>query len=267
MKNNGFTLIELLIAICITSIVAGTIATIFINSIQNASDMQKKIVMQQNGRSALNFIANEIMMAGYSPASGGNGITSAGLNDIEFTKDYNNDGLFTGQNETIRFNFDNTTNNQLIMSFSNGDDKSTITPVLDDVEGFRLLYAYDIHGLGSEGYGQLETTGSNDIQWAFDSNDDKILDRYYTYTNSGFSEVPLTDNLRNNIGKPLPISRIRAVKIMLLVRSNTNRSYSMENRTSLDLPGMDSREDAGGLNSGFSYKMLSTNVKLRNMYF
>ena len=201
MKNKGYTLIEILIAISIISIVLSSIVAMFTSSLQNSADMQKKIAMQQNGRAALNFIANEIKMAGYSPTSNGGGITTAGLNDIRFTKDINNDGNFNGPNEDIRFFFNSSppnnplsTNNRLMMSFIDESGVSDSAAVLDNVESFRVLYAYDIEGLGSAGYGRLEANNSDDIKWTYDSDSDGILDNYYTFSNNSINPGPNSDN-------------------------------------------------------------------------
>jgi len=64
-SENGFTLIELLIVIAITSIVAGTIISAFISQ-QNSYKVQIRVAaLQQNLRTAMDMITEDIRMAGY----------------------------------------------------------------------------------------------------------------------------------------------------------------------------------------------------------
>jgi len=64
-SENGFTLIELLIVLAITSIVAGTIISVFISQ-QNSYKAQIRIAaLQQNLRTAMDMITEDIRMAGY----------------------------------------------------------------------------------------------------------------------------------------------------------------------------------------------------------
>jgi len=63
--ENGFTLIELLIVLAITSIVAGTIISAFISQ-QTSYKIQIGVAaLQQNLRTALDMITEDIRMAGY----------------------------------------------------------------------------------------------------------------------------------------------------------------------------------------------------------
>lgn len=269
MKTKGFTLIELLIVICITSIIAGAIGMIFTNTSYHASDQRKKLVMQQNGRSALNFIANELLMAGYSPIPGNVGIQTAGLNQMTFTCDLNANGNTGDANENITLSFNNTSN-QLQFTDNNNNSGSggpQPIPILDNVAACRFLYAYDTEGLGTTGYGKLETDSSDNIQWTFDFDTDGILDKYYTFTNNNISELIGTESLKNKMGKALPISRIRAVKIILLVRTRAKRLLSLQNTDRFNLPGLENVEPSSGLDNNFNYKIFTTNIKLRNMYY
>jgi prepilin-type N-terminal cleavage/methylation domain-containing protein len=64
-SENGFTLIELLIVLAITSIVAGTIISVFISQ-QDSYKVQIEIVaLHQNLRTAMDMITEDIRMAGY----------------------------------------------------------------------------------------------------------------------------------------------------------------------------------------------------------
>ena len=64
-SENGFTLIELLIVLAITSIVAGTIISAFISQ-QDSYKVQIRVAaLQQNLRTAMDMITEDIRMAGY----------------------------------------------------------------------------------------------------------------------------------------------------------------------------------------------------------
>ena len=86
MKNKGYTLIELLIGICIAAIVGTSIVAIYSHLTISTTAQKRKMSMQQNGRAALNFIANELLTAGYCIEVANNKIEAASLSGITFTR-------------------------------------------------------------------------------------------------------------------------------------------------------------------------------------
>jgi type IV pilus assembly protein PilW len=94
-KQRGLTLVELMVAITVGLILTAGIIQIFINSKQTYRVEQSLSRLQESGRMALDFIANDIRMAGYwgcqhttSDDSGDviiNNLDPAGSGYIDFT--------------------------------------------------------------------------------------------------------------------------------------------------------------------------------------
>lgn len=68
-KQSGITLIELMIAMILSLLVAGAIITIFITNIKSATENIKMVHLNQELRTVMGFMSDEIKRAGYS-ASG-----------------------------------------------------------------------------------------------------------------------------------------------------------------------------------------------------
>lgn len=255
MKNKGFTLIELLIVICITSIVAAAIGILFTNVSYSASDQRKKMLMQQNGRAAINFIADELLMAGYSPMNNVRTINIADLNRIRFTSDLNADGDTAGAKEDITLLFDSHLNElQIIYNNTPGIAAPLPITILENVESCCFLYAFDFEGKGVNGYGRLEQDTDGYIKWAYSQ------DSYYYFS----SDNTLSLNQENS---PYGNNKqIRAVKIMLLIKDRTKHSSALTGRSDFDLPGGEGIIKTESLETGFSYKLFTKTVKFRNMY-
>lgn len=97
ISNSGFSLIELMIAMLITTIVASATYTAYNNQQRTHKEQEWAVDMQQNIRTALYMMANEIRIAGYDPG----GTNSAGIalagdgsngNPLSFTYVADNDG-------------------------------------------------------------------------------------------------------------------------------------------------------------------------------
>jgi prepilin-type N-terminal cleavage/methylation domain-containing protein len=139
-KENGFTLVEIIIALFIgTIMLVGIYATI--NSAQlSSSGVERRIIAQQDARSALELMAMEIRMASYNSQSVGNiwvnpadcvttsgnqnyrGIQEATANSLAIEMDMNDNGVITksnNPNEIIRYAYDST--NQYITRNVNCD--------------------------------------------------------------------------------------------------------------------------------------------------
>ena len=61
----GLSLIELLIAMVLGLTLAAGVIQIYVGSTTTERDQEARLRMQENGRFALNFLANEMRMAGY----------------------------------------------------------------------------------------------------------------------------------------------------------------------------------------------------------
>jgi len=66
LKQSGITLIEMMIAMVLGLIVTGTIITIFISNVKSTTETVKMTRLNQELRTVMNFMADELKRAGYS---------------------------------------------------------------------------------------------------------------------------------------------------------------------------------------------------------
>lgn len=246
---DGFTLLEILVALVMGLVFFTAIGALIVDQTETHEDHQVKVMMQQNGRAALSILANDLMIAGYSPDSTGHvGITTAGIDGIAF--DYINGN---GAAERVGYSYVSD-EDRFGRSFNGGNRQS----LLRSVEAFRILYAYDAHDPGADEYGALEKDGAGDIYWAYDSDTDAVLDTYYTLNSDG--SLRSTGTWQDGPS----IDRIRAAKIWLLMRGNKRNNK----RTVETLPGNIPGFSTAGLGTdNYSYRLYTTTVKFRNMYY
>lgn len=112
--DQGFTLVELMVTMAISLFVMGVIYTAYTVYQRHYTTQIQVVDMQQNIRSAMNFMMEDIRMAGYNPPGFSNaGIVTATAMTLNFTKDTTNtlgtagdgDGVLDGPNENITFGF------------------------------------------------------------------------------------------------------------------------------------------------------------------
>ncbi len=119
----GFSLVELMIALAVASIVVAAVFSIHTVLARSYTTQNVAADIQQVVRAGIDFISEDIMMAGLDSAgSAGTGIEVATVNRIRFTLDRNMDGEFDGTNsERITYAF-NPATNRLDQWFSDDDD-------------------------------------------------------------------------------------------------------------------------------------------------
>jgi prepilin-type N-terminal cleavage/methylation domain-containing protein len=142
-KENGFTLVEAIVALFIGSLMLVAIYAAVNSAQRSSSGVERRVSAQQDARGALDLMAMEIQMASYNSFSSriwanttcsglsGNqeykGIQEATANSITIEMDITNpagtapdgDGIISGPNEIIRYNYDSTTNNNYITRSTN----------------------------------------------------------------------------------------------------------------------------------------------------
>jgi type IV pilus assembly protein PilW len=273
-KSKGFTLIELLIAMAISGIVAGAIFTAF-KSQQKSYLIQDQVAeMQQNLRASMDIMARDIRMAGYSQGAPGFGITDILPRD----KDNNVDGTITG-NGAFEFTADFDNNGTLdggeTISYSVYD-----SPVLDPdgnpdlargISGVRQLLTENIHALGfayafdADGNGILDTSPNGNIIWANDTNANGDWDRL-DLDDDGYITAADGPGVGNNgiingfdTGIPVNTNQIRAVKIWLLARSDTQDTNYIDTNTYVVGRRVITPND------NFRRRLLTSTVRCRNM--
>ncbi len=101
LGRDGFTLIEMLVALAITSILVAVVALAFTGQSRSYNSQQEIISLQQNMRSALQFLAKEVRLAGYDPTGSANaGIITATGSELRFTRDIGDGAGGTSDGDT-----------------------------------------------------------------------------------------------------------------------------------------------------------------------
>ena len=144
-KENGFTLVEIIVALFIGSLMMVAIYSVINSAQRTSTGIERKVIAQQDARSALELMAMEIRMASYNPTSTPNiwvdpadcftiipgnqiyrGIQEATANSITIEMDVagavaDGDGAIAivDQNEIIRYSYD-TNENYITRSTSCG---------------------------------------------------------------------------------------------------------------------------------------------------
>ncbi|BCS99263.1 hypothetical protein DSLASN_48950 [Desulfoluna limicola] len=314
LNERGFTLIEILVALVMGVIFFTAICALVIDQTQTHEDHQMKVMMQQNGRAALAVLSNEMKLAGYSPiprSDGGSGRLAtfqvAGITAMECTYDTSSNGSIE-----LKSGASNSYNERTVLSFNpvtrQLQRNNNTNAFLNNVEAFRILYAYDADdpGAGADKYGVLERDSSTGrVIWGYDddpTDGDNRLTKFYTFDDEwkvrtlpatpatpaipaipaqpgagpGGTTIPavpaipaqparparpeppsdLTDN-------PPTFDRIRAAKIWLLMRSNKRKNKDGVEILPDSVPLYTTQLDT----DNFSYRLYTTTVKFRNMYY
>jgi type IV pilus assembly protein PilW len=273
-RQQGFTLVELLVAMAVTGIVMGAVYSTC-KSQQDSYVAQEQVTeLQQNLRAALYTMGHEIRMAGFDPTGDASAsIESASHNSINFTMDINDgtdndgDGDVDEADESILSDGDVSDNNENI-TYTTFVDAAGISKILrttgtnqivaEYIDGLGFAYAFD-----NDGDGQLDTAGG-DLIWAVDSDGDNFLD--LNLDTNGDGAIDATDDTDTNgtidgtaLANPVPINRIRAVKIWLLAKtSRMDRNYTNTNTYVVG----DKIITPGGSNRR---RLLTTTIQCRNM--
>jgi len=271
--ESGFTILEILVALLLSSVLLFFIYEIFSGQNRLQIDENQRMTLQQDGRAALNLMANGMRLAGFSPrgttseaALNGNsasaGITVAAFNGVTYTCDLNENGQID-TNETISFQLNAT--DPTILERSVG---GVSQPLLTNVAAFSVLYAWDAEGKGaSSGYGDLEPTGGA-TNWGVDSDGDDYLDLCYQADATG----ALTLAAPIAITPKVPLNQVRGARIWLLLESGRKKQVDVSSNVSFAVPLAGSNASAGALDTDTldahrSHRLFTTTVKLRNMYF
>ncbi len=243
--KSGFTLVELMIVVAISGLVL--IAILGVYKAQKRIMVAQDVVVdiQQNVRTALFTLTQDIRMAGYDPTLSGNfGITFVGFRDLndanavggnsalQFTGDWN-DGDGDGRpgppngvvdaNETVTFS----------LYEESGAAVGTVTDLARNIGGGRQLLAQNIQAIGLAYAYDLNndkaldtyttTGGTQQVIWAIDSDNDGTLDRRLdtngdgNITNADGPGAGLNELIVGaQISPPVAMADIRAVRIWLL---------------------------------------------------
>jgi len=226
--QHGFSLIELMIAMLLGMILLGGVFQVFVAT-KNGQRLQNSMAeVQENGRYAIHFLRENILMAGFSSISPIDAFDPTTISD-------------------------NNLNDQITIRFQSTTDclGSPLLPAENGIAINRLFVDAETLSLRCDGNGgndepalsMVEGIEAMQILYGTDDDEDNVANRYLTAT-----EVTTADAWDN----------IVSVRIALLARSlNTagvaeNRSYSL-----LDAPGID-RNDA------LAHRVFTTTIPIRN---
>ena len=126
MRKNGFTLIEVIVAMAVGAIIMAAVYGYMVMSQKNSTNMNRRIVTQQDTRTVLDLMAGEIRMASYNPVHNLStwnnptplaciaaapiaykGIKSANATSIAVAMDLDSSGnIGDGNNEYIVYSYD-----------------------------------------------------------------------------------------------------------------------------------------------------------------
>jgi len=138
-NKSGFTLIELCLVIAIMSIVLGAIYSVFAATNRSTTNNEVVAEVMQNLRSSIDFMEQDIRMAGLDRfGSAKAGIEAATADNLRFTADRNMDGVLNDNIERITYFYD-AANNRLRQCLWEGTLNDWQT-VAENVTNFQFSY-------------------------------------------------------------------------------------------------------------------------------
>ena len=119
MNSSAFSLIEVMVAMAIFSIVMAGVIAAFHEQLKLNSAQQGLSAMQQNARTAMYFLARELMMAGFDPK----GTASAGIKPVTDRHDAVTLSMDVtgGESDGVDNDSDGETDNLLETDFGDGE--------------------------------------------------------------------------------------------------------------------------------------------------
>lgn len=138
-SKSGFTLIELVVVMAIMSIVLGAIYSVFAATNQSTTNNEVIAEVMQNLRSSIDFMEQDIRMAGLDRFGSANAsIEAATAENLRFTADRNMDGALNDNIERITYLYD-AANNRLRQCLWEGTLNDWQT-VAENVTNFQFFY-------------------------------------------------------------------------------------------------------------------------------
>ena len=277
----GYTMVELMMAVLVSGLLMGAIYASFKS--QNDSYVQQDEIsaMQQNLRIAGDMLTREIRLAGYDQLGGVGGATvlTAAPTIIKFASDSVDINALIGNDEQVSFGFlmpGSDANNDGIADagidslyrLQDDEDANDPAPVADNIEAIGFAYAYDANNNGIAEFNDQNIDGLQQpgerFLWAVDTDNDGKLDLNLDTNNDNAIDAADDGDANGEIeGVPLAsvvaVSRVRAVRVWLLARSqlqdlsyNDNRTYVVGRRVITT-------------NDNFRRRLLETTIYCKNM--
>ncbi|MCJ8501929.1 PilW family protein [Desulfatitalea alkaliphila] len=238
--KDGFSLVEVLIAMVVGAVALGAVYGVYATQLRGYRHHQVLLDLQQQLRGASVVMAQQVRMAGFDPeGSGAFGVTDVrrysvkgtgpdpeGQPALFYNFDLDEDGVPDPRNgfrnrEHCNFRVRRIAGEgRWVLAWDNGMGRH---PVAERIRMLGLAYAVD-----ADGDGVLDRwRGGPHLTWAVDTTNDNFLDTHLDVNNDGvidrrdFPEG--ADRIDGAAGTaiepPIPVDRIRAVRIWLLAES------------------------------------------------
>ncbi|MEZ5507738.1 MAG: PilW family protein [Gammaproteobacteria bacterium] len=175
MNRNGFSLVELMVALLLGSLIAIAATQLFLVNRQADNLQQGLSAVQDQGRFIFDFLSRDLMQAGHDPLESvqpliftghGGQVSVDGDRDDTLVLQVNGgidclgNGSFTG---IKKYHVQRNGSNGSLLCTEYEDAAGTWTAkygnsesLIDNVEGFQVLYGLDYQSLGATGFGQAD---------------------------------------------------------------------------------------------------------------
>lgn len=254
----GLTLIELMIGMVIGLIVMAAALNTFLSSQSASKSIDQKASMAVNARGAMYLIEDNIRLMGFNPGRDIN------PDQIVHTAEK---GVLVFERNDLDYPFDNDKNRVVGIGLLKSDDQnrdgfasSGVSGLVidgqraaDNIAAIRFAYAYD-----ADGNGAVEVSSAGNVLWAADGNGDGFLDTLFDTNDDGL--INQDDSAGGMSMSGVSISRIRAVRVWLLVRSKHQVNSSPEDQIFF-MGGEQYSPD-----SNYAHSLVVTSIRCRNMF-
>ena len=231
-NREAYTLIELMIGMTISLIVLSSVYSIYTSQQRLYRKHQLVIESQQNLRSAMIIVEQQLRMAGYDPNDSGKfGITdvrrydmvgtspnSKGKPAVSFLRDVNENGSFDGGKEKCSFSIrkDNK-NGRTYLAWNMGSGRF---PLAEDIQEIGFAYAVD---MDQDGFPDV-SQGTKQVRWFVDSDNDNLLDLDLDTNRDGLVDEQddvdgdgiISKKDSQTICKPIVLNKIKLIRIWML---------------------------------------------------
>lgn len=240
-SNQGFTLLELLVAISLSTVVGLALFSLFNSQNRTFEIQEQAVTMHQNLRVAMEVLQRDLRATGFDPLVSenfgivdirnrdlNNNINVGGEGSIQITADLNSNGSVEN-NETVVYSIYDSP-----VAAPDGINDLARQPVAAGAPGRQMLgeaverlvfaYAYADDDGSIVMNPNAPVGGAPEPLWAFDSDNDNVLDRALDTNNDGQIDVndaaagAVLPNLISGANL-IQLDRIRAVKIWILGRT------------------------------------------------
>ena len=280
---SGFTLVELMVGMVVTAIVTIAIFATYNTNRQTVMTQRQVADMQQQLRGAMYIMQRDIRMAGFDPTGAGTAAAPAGIADIRryqinadppvaptanlggspaltLAFDSDSDGVLE-QSTYLLYDIDN---DGVVDLANTADAGGTYNLVAQGIQAVGFAYAYD-----EDGDGELDNIGG-DIIWAVDTDNDNQLDTNLDTNGDGVIDQG-DDTDGNNVidgvalATPVPLDRIRVVRIWLLCRSTRPAQKVVSEANAANQFYVVGAQLIPHANDGFRRRLLEMSANCRNL--